>query len=76
MTTMMDEPSIEEVWAMADIIKDAVVSTPNGPRTVGYYLSVGLDHFNHPHDRYQELLNAAAAAALRANTANQCRDIP
>ena len=60
------EPTIEEIWAVADIIRDAAVSTPNGPRTVGYYIGVGLDCFNHPYDRYQALLNAAAEAVLKS----------
>jgi hypothetical protein len=63
---MADElkASIEEVWRVADIIKDAEVSTQNGPRNVGYYIRVGIDAFGHPIDREQALLNAAAEAVI------------
>jgi hypothetical protein len=59
-----EKPTIEEIWAVADLIRNAEVQTPMGPRSVGYYISVGLDHFAHPHDRFQGLLNAAAEAVL------------
>jgi hypothetical protein len=42
------------------------VTLPSGERTLGYYLSVGIDHFEHPHERYAELLTKAAAVALDA----------
>ena len=65
---------IRAIWALGDAIRDATVDTPNGPRSVGYYISVGIDSFNHPHGRLQGLLNAAAEAALDFTRISPCTD--
>lgn len=33
--------------AIRAAFRDITVEGPNGPRSLGYYASVGIDHFNH-----------------------------
>jgi hypothetical protein len=44
------------------ITGDAKFVTLNGSRSLSYYLSLGIDHFDHPHERHSLLLNRAAQA--------------
>lgn len=37
-----------------------------GSRSVGYYTRVGIDYFQHPHDRFEKLQDLAARAAIAA----------
>lgn len=39
---------------------------PGEKRSLGYYASVGIDHFSHPHDTLGKLALAAADVALSA----------
>jgi hypothetical protein len=53
---------------LATLILKADIEHPKGltndRRSLGYYASVGIDHFSHPHDTLGKLAFAAADAVL------------
>lgn len=57
-----------DIERVARAIEAAAVKhdMPGETRSLGYYASVGIDYFKHDHARYEELLQLAARAAIRA----------
>ena len=56
----------ELVKVVADAIRHAEVETKNGYRDLGYFACAGVDAMHHSHDTLDEVLLAAARAAVFA----------